>query len=229
LGSSAGAVLAFGMGPLAAAPAAHADEFDVIIDPIINAIAGSLGGLVDPLAGLDPSASLDVALPAADVASVDSALTLPSDWLGGLSAADPSSAMAVAAAPNSVAEAFQTDFYLPLHTALEDWINSPLGQSIDNEINPLFAVNGFCGLICNGAPGTEVDPTGGNGGLPGGSVTVVTAVPAGSAPTAGPAAMAARCGATAVTAVPAAPIPQVWPPGTAEPAATPARPKTSLV
>jgi len=40
LGSSAGAVLAFGLGPLAAAPPAHADEFDVIIDPIINSLIG---------------------------------------------------------------------------------------------------------------------------------------------------------------------------------------------
>ena len=42
---------------------------DAIIDPVINAIAGSLG--VDALAGLDPSAGLDVgsvALPAADAA-----------------------------------------------------------------------------------------------------------------------------------------------------------------
>lgn len=40
LGSGAGAVLAFGLGPLAAAPPAHADEFDVIIDPIINSLIG---------------------------------------------------------------------------------------------------------------------------------------------------------------------------------------------
>ena len=48
LGSSAGAMLAFGLGPLGVAPSAHADEFDVIVDPIVNAIAGSLGGVVDP-------------------------------------------------------------------------------------------------------------------------------------------------------------------------------------
>ncbi|HME16650.1 MAG TPA: hypothetical protein VKG83_14615, partial [Mycobacterium sp.] len=34
--ASAGAFLAFGMTPLAMTPSAHADEFDVIIDPIIN-------------------------------------------------------------------------------------------------------------------------------------------------------------------------------------------------
>jgi len=43
LGGGAGAMLAFGLSPLAALPAAHADEFDVIVDPIVNAISGSLG------------------------------------------------------------------------------------------------------------------------------------------------------------------------------------------
>ena len=37
-GTTAGAFLAFGMAPLATAPAAHADVFDVIIDPIVNSI-----------------------------------------------------------------------------------------------------------------------------------------------------------------------------------------------
>ena len=51
-GTGAGAVLAFGLGPLASAPPAQADVFDVIIDPLINAIGGSMGSLVDPLASL---------------------------------------------------------------------------------------------------------------------------------------------------------------------------------
>jgi hypothetical protein len=45
LGTGAGALLAFGLGPLAAAPAAHADGLDAIIDPVINAISASLGDL----------------------------------------------------------------------------------------------------------------------------------------------------------------------------------------
>lgn len=53
LGSAAGAVVALGLAPLAAAPPAQADDFDVIIDPIVNAIAGG-----DDLAGVDPSAAL---------------------------------------------------------------------------------------------------------------------------------------------------------------------------
>ncbi|WP_343575930.1 hypothetical protein, partial [Mycobacterium sp.] len=41
-GTTASAFLAFGMTPLASSPAAHADAFDVIIDPIINSILGSM-------------------------------------------------------------------------------------------------------------------------------------------------------------------------------------------
>lgn len=71
LGGSAGAFLAFGLGPMAAAPPAHADEFDVIIDPIVNSILGSvtdsMAGL-DALIGVDPTAGLDLALPATDAA-----------------------------------------------------------------------------------------------------------------------------------------------------------------
>ena len=69
-GTTAGAFLAFGMTPLATSPAAHADEFDVIIDPIINSILGSITSL-DALAGIDPSSALDLgslALPATDAA-----------------------------------------------------------------------------------------------------------------------------------------------------------------
>src|SRR3984957_3655880 len=49
-GTSAGAVLAFGLGPWGVAPAAHADEFEVILEPIVNALSG-----VDPLLGADVS------------------------------------------------------------------------------------------------------------------------------------------------------------------------------
>ena len=85
-GTGAGAVLAFGMGPLASAPPAQADVFDVIIDPLINAIGGSMGSVMDPLAslgaigGLDPFSSLDLsslssALPALEIPGLDAAGT----------------------------------------------------------------------------------------------------------------------------------------------------------
>lgn len=169
-GTTAGAFLAFGMTPLAAAPAAHADEFDVIIDPIINSILGSVPNSItglDALLGIDPTAGsdqyrgccepdraarnilgIDLAVPANDAAASSA------DALAAAPAADP-----------SLADLFQTEFYEPLHAADQAWINSPLGEEFDNAINPLFATNDFCGLICNGTPGTEADPTGGNGGL----------------------------------------------------------------
>src|ERR1700733_13087606 len=53
LGTTAGAVVAFGLGPWGVAPSAHADEFEVIIDPIINALSG-----VDPMLGADLSTLL---------------------------------------------------------------------------------------------------------------------------------------------------------------------------
>src|SRR5277367_3715041 len=51
--ASAGAFLAFGMTPLAMTPSAHADEFDLIIDPIINSISS-----IDPTLGTDLTAAL---------------------------------------------------------------------------------------------------------------------------------------------------------------------------
>ena len=53
-----------------------------------------------------------------------------------------------------------------MHTFVEDWINSPLGQFVDGDINSLFQTpSNVCGVICDGVPGTEADPTGGGGGL----------------------------------------------------------------
>ena len=51
--ASAGAFLVFGMTPLAMTmtPSAHADEFDVIIDPIINSISS-----IDPTLAVDMTA-----------------------------------------------------------------------------------------------------------------------------------------------------------------------------
>src|SRR5271169_3166377 len=69
LGAAAGAFLAAATTPLANAPAAHADGFDLILEPIINSIAG----LVDPLTSLDAVSGVDplagLALPAADLAA----------------------------------------------------------------------------------------------------------------------------------------------------------------
>src|ERR1700743_1370061 len=47
---SAGAFLAFGLTPLAAAPAAHADIEDLFVEPIINSLSS-----IDPVLGADLS------------------------------------------------------------------------------------------------------------------------------------------------------------------------------
>ena len=242
-GTTAGAFFAFGMTPLASAPAAQADVLDVIIDPIINSVLGSITSL-DALAGIDPSSALDLgslALPGTDAASAADLGSLALPVTDAAPSADAASAAApaadaVSAAPiadSSLAEMFQTDFYLPLHTVLEDWISSPTGEAFDNAINPLFthfAGETFCGLICNGTAGTEADPTGGNAGLffgdggagydaaadpgmaggaggdAGGIGNGGTAGTAGPAPTAAPAATAVKRLATAASAVTAEPV-----------------------
>src|SRR6202035_5331139 len=91
LGGGAGAFLAFGVSPLASVPPAHADGLDVVIDPIINSILGSVAGL-DALAGVDPPAGVDLAVPATDLGG----LALPAT---DVAASDPVAAAASAAAP----------------------------------------------------------------------------------------------------------------------------------
>src|SRR5438270_1761659 len=89
LTGAAGAALAFGIGPLAAAPPASADEFDAIID----AVAASIAGLGDPVIGADlstlgassaePLAALGLSADAMSAAGSWDALlhTLEQDWI----------------------------------------------------------------------------------------------------------------------------------------------------
>ena len=133
--ATAGAFFAFGMTPLVSAPTANADEFDVILDPILNS-----------LASIDPGLATDVSTLAS---SFDPA-----------SAADSTASAVSAAGTPDFSELFNQYVYTPTHTALEDWINSNLGQHVDGLINS--AAGSY--VIGNGAPGTEADPTGGAGG-----------------------------------------------------------------
>lgn len=146
--ASAGAFLAFGMTPLAMPPSAHADEFELIVDPIINSISS-----IDPALGTDLTAGL---------ANLDSALA-------GAAAFDPSSA---AGSLGALSNPFDTW----LHGLEQDWINSPLGQQVDSASNAWFAqadpsavsaddpTAGACGLICNGANGLPGTGENGQGG-----------------------------------------------------------------
>jgi endoglycosylceramidase len=138
LGASAGAFFAFGMTPLVTAPPAKADGLDVILDPIINSLSA-----VDPTLGADLgtlATSFDPAFAADSAASAASA--------------------ALPAATPDFSDLFNQYVYTPTHTALEDWINSNLGQQIDSFINSATGSD----VIGNGAPGTEADPDGGAGG-----------------------------------------------------------------
>ena len=70
LGVTAGAFFAFGLSPLVTAPAANADELEVILDPIINSLAGidpTLGADLGALAtSFDPTFAADSAASAPD-------------------------------------------------------------------------------------------------------------------------------------------------------------------
>ncbi len=163
-GTTAGAFVAFGLSPLAHAPTARADELDVIIEPIVNAIAGSVSNVVDPLAGLeslagaDPLAGLDVgslSLPAAEGAdtggvaagSVD--VGLASEALSGVGSS--TDALSAASSSNDAAAVwFADDVYPVLHTDMENWITSPLGEQVDTFINQVAGQD----LIGNGVNGT---------------------------------------------------------------------------
>jgi endoglycosylceramidase len=136
LGVTAGAFFAFGLSPLVTAPAASADEFDVIVDPIISALSG-----IDPTLGADLGAL---------AASFDPTVATDS----------AASAATAAASTPDFSDLFNQFVYTPTHTALEDWINSSAGQQVDSFIN---SVTGSY-AIGNGAPGTEADPNGGAAG-----------------------------------------------------------------
>ncbi|MGA8546575.1 MAG: hypothetical protein WB785_15125, partial [Mycobacterium sp.] len=158
LGGSAGAFLALGLGPLAAAPSAQADPLADLIDALLEpAIATSIG--ISPTEVVDPSL-WDAAL---------SGLWSPGGWdtvvsdlsgVGSSAVAVPDTAAATTADP-------ATSF---IHGLEQDWINSPFGQQVDNSLNTWAAqadpsaVANTCGYICNGADGTAGDPNGQDGG-----------------------------------------------------------------
>ena len=102
------------MTPLATAPTVKADEFDAILEPIINAITGSLG---------------DVAAGSAAVPELGSL---------GLGAADPAAGVGLGSLPDvgSVAAANPADAWLQ---GLEQaWIGSSFGQQVDTALNSWF-------------------------------------------------------------------------------------------
>ena len=142
LTSGVGAFLALGMTQLATAPTVKADEFDAILEPIINAITGSLGDVAAGWAAVPELGSL------------------------GLGAADPAAGVGLGSLPDvsSVAAANPVDAWLQ---GLEQaWINSSFGQQVDTALNDWFnqvdpsadPTAGACGLVCNGADAQGAQP-----------------------------------------------------------------------
>ncbi|MGB7870776.1 MAG: alkaline phosphatase family protein [Mycobacterium sp.] len=114
LSSGVGTLLALGMTQLATAPTVKADEFDAILEPIINAITGSLG---------------DVAAGSAAVPELGSLA---------LGAADPAAGVGLGSLPDvgSVAAANPADAWLQ---GLEQaWLGSSFGQQVDAALNDWF-------------------------------------------------------------------------------------------
>ena len=167
----------------AAEPAATLDLSTLLADlfngtGLTDATALAIPDLPDPgsvmAAAVDPgviAAAADFSDPGAVAAAAD----LPPDAVA--AAADPAFPLSDLLSffglvgtgqPDSIAfaDSFQEGLYQPVHTFVEAWINSPFGQSVDSGINSLFQTpSNVCGVICDGVPGTEADPTGGGGGL----------------------------------------------------------------
>jgi Phosphoesterase family len=114
LSSGVGTLLALGMAHLATAPTVKADEFDAILEPIINAITGSLGDVAAGWAAVPELGSL------------------------GLGAADPVAGVGLGSLPDvgSVAAANPADAWLQ---GLEQaWLGSSFGQQVDTALNDWF-------------------------------------------------------------------------------------------
>jgi hypothetical protein len=192
LPTTAGAFLAAAVGSIAPAPQAKADFG--IDDLIMNVLdPGVLAAAAEPAATVDLSTLLadlvnstgvtdapalaipDLALP--DPSSVVASIAAAAEPASAAPAADPAFDLSGLLAffgfvgtgqPDSIAfaDSLQEGLYQPVHAIVEDWINSPLGQFVDSDINSLFQTpSNVCGVICDGVPGTEADPTGGGGGL----------------------------------------------------------------
>lgn len=138
LGAGAGVFLTFGLAPLVTAPAAHADDLDLLLDPIINWFSSISPALGTDLSGLasnvDPTFSGDHSADATD--SLDSST------------------------PPDFAQLIDQYIYTPLHAGIEDWLGSSTGHEVAGFINTVLGSY----AIGDGTAGTEADPGGGAGG-----------------------------------------------------------------
>src|ERR1700761_7944682 len=167
LSGGAGAFLALGLGPLASAPAAHADDFG-ILDTIIGSLSSAAPALGSGLDGW--LASLDASLGAASAVDPTSGVDAA---LSAVSTADPASSVDAALTGASALDTTSatTPFAEFMNNLEQGWINSSFGGHVDTVLNnwadhanPSLAASDSCGVICNGANGTAMDPNGGDGG-----------------------------------------------------------------
>ena len=171
LSTSAGAFLAFGLGPLAGTPSAKADVFDDILDLVVGSAASSALTAVNPTDFVDPGMLSGLLGDLSTPAGWDTLLTdfsspssLDTVFSGSFAFSDTGSAAATADSSTSFLQGLE-----------QDWINSPSGQQVDSALNTWAAqsdpaaAGDSCGLICNGADGTGgsslTAADGQNGGL----------------------------------------------------------------
>jgi hypothetical protein len=164
----------------AAEPAATLDLSTLLADllnstGVTDTTALAIPDLPDPGSVVAAAVDPGTVAAAAEPASVAAAADLPPEAVA--AAADPAFDLSGLLAffgfvgtgqPDSIAfaDSFQEGLYQPVETFVQDWINSPLGQFVDGDVNSLFHTpSDVCGVICDGIAGTEADPTGGGGGL----------------------------------------------------------------
>ncbi|HET9874921.1 MAG TPA: cellulase family glycosylhydrolase [Mycobacterium sp.] len=144
--------MAFGMMSLTPAPPARADVVDAVVDQILSPFMDAATNTVDWDALLSPAAW--------------DAFFDPAHWDGVLAGLDTGGADHAALAAGAVdppdsAGWFQQFVYTPLHTGIEQWINSDFGAKVDGFINHLAGSY----VIGDGTPGTGTDPGGAGGWL----------------------------------------------------------------
>ncbi|MGH3560749.1 MAG: PGRS repeat-containing protein, partial [Mycobacterium sp.] len=161
-GATVGAFLVFGMTPLATAPSARAEIVDEVIDQILSPFMDATPSSVDWDALLTPTA-WDAFLDPAHWDAVFADLSALGAGAGN-GGADHAALFAAPAVSDSstpdLTASFQQFIYTPLHTDIEDWIHSDVGQQVDGAINKLAGSY----VIGDGTAGTADHPDAGAAG-----------------------------------------------------------------
>lgn len=167
-GATAGAFVVLGAITMAGMPTAKADDFGLadLIGDLVGSATASVGAAASSASDAGTAAALEASTQGLNEALASAA---SSTSLGDLATTWNTDALAVETFfQQNLTESQQMYFadlqqyvYDPLHTDLENWINSSAGQQIDGYLNQISGEF----LIGNGAAGTAADPNGGAGGL----------------------------------------------------------------